>query len=53
MTLNTDGEESEGNMSSVVLNQFVEFMQVFQELPMEFAAEVNQLMSLKLEGSVG
>ena len=27
--------------------------QVFQELPMEFAAEVNQLMSLKLEGSVG
>ncbi len=28
-------------------------LQVFQELPMEFAAEVNQLMSLKLEGSVG
>ena len=28
-------------------------VQVFQELPMEFAAEVNQLMSLKLEGSVG
>jgi hypothetical protein len=27
--------------------------QVFQELPMEFAAEVNELMSLKLEGSVG
>jgi FeS assembly protein SufB len=27
--------------------------EVFQELPMEFAAEVNQLMSLKLEGSVG
>lgn len=26
---------------------------VFNELPMEFAAEVNQLMSLKLEGSVG
>ena len=26
---------------------------VFMELPMEFAQEVNQLMSLKLEGSVG
>ena len=26
---------------------------VFKELPMEFAQEVNQLMSLKLEGSVG
>jgi Fe-S cluster assembly scaffold protein SufB len=28
-------------------------MQVFNELPMEFAAEVNELMSLKLEGTVG
>lgn len=28
-------------------------VQVFNELPLEFAAEVNQLMSLKLEGSVG
>ncbi len=27
--------------------------EVFNELPMEFASEVNQLMSLKLEGSVG
>eukprot|EP00887_Chlorella_sp_A99_P005995 scaffold27.g5995.t1 len=27
--------------------------EVFQELPLEFAAEVNSLMSLKLEGSVG
>jgi FeS assembly protein SufB len=27
--------------------------EVFKELPLEFAAEVNQLMSLKLEGSVG
>ena len=27
--------------------------EVFNELPMEFAAEVNQLMELKLEGSVG
>jgi len=27
--------------------------EVFNELPMEFAEEVNQLMSLKLEGSVG
>ncbi|KAG9454066.1 hypothetical protein H6P81_006970 [Aristolochia fimbriata] len=27
--------------------------QVFNELPLEFSAEVNQLMSLKLEGSVG
>lgn len=26
---------------------------VFNELPAEFGAEVNQLMSLKLEGSVG
>lgn len=29
------------------------YTQVFNELPLEFAAEVNQLMSLKLEGSVG
>jgi hypothetical protein len=28
-------------------------VQVFNELPMEFAAEVNELMSLKLEGTVG
>ena len=27
--------------------------QVFNELPLEFAAEVNELMSLKLEGTVG
>lgn len=27
--------------------------EVFNELPMEFAAEVNELMSLKLEGTVG
>jgi SUF system FeS cluster assembly, SufBD len=27
--------------------------QVFNQLPLEFAAEVNELMSLKLEGSVG
>lgn len=27
--------------------------EVFNELPLEFAAEVQQLMSLKLEGSVG
>lgn len=27
--------------------------QVFNELPLEFAAEVNELMNLKLEGSVG
>lgn len=27
--------------------------EVFNELPLEFSAEVNQLMSLKLEGSVG
>lgn len=27
--------------------------EVFAELPLEFAAEVNELMSLKLEGSVG
>ena len=27
--------------------------EVFDELPLEFAAEVNQLMNLKLEGSVG
>jgi len=26
---------------------------VFEELPLEFAAEVQQLMSLKLENSVG
>jgi Fe-S cluster assembly protein SufB len=27
--------------------------EVFNELPLEFAAEVQELMSLKLEGSVG
>ena len=26
---------------------------VFRELPLEFAAEVSQLMSLKLENAVG
>jgi hypothetical protein len=26
---------------------------VFKELPLDLVAEVNQLMSLKLEGSVG
>lgn len=26
---------------------------VFKELPLEFSAEVNELMSIKLEGSVG
>ena len=36
-----------------VLSHRATLAQVFQELPMEFAAEVNQLMSLKLEGSVG
>lgn len=27
--------------------------EVFNELPLEFAAEANELMSIKLEGSVG
>jgi Fe-S cluster assembly protein SufB len=27
--------------------------EVFDELPMEFAQEANQLLSLKLEGTVG
>lgn len=27
--------------------------EVFNELPLEFAAEVNELMNLKLEGTVG
>ena len=27
--------------------------EVFYELPLEFAADVNELMSLKLEGTVG
>jgi hypothetical protein len=35
------------------LAAFTAWLQVFNELPLEFAAEVNQLMSLKLEGSVG
>ena len=35
----------------VIISGFCQ--EVFQELPLEFAAEVNQLMSLKLEGSVG
>lgn len=36
---------------STIISGFCQ--QVFQELPLEFAAEVNELMSLKLEGSVG
>jgi Fe-S cluster assembly scaffold protein SufB len=36
---------------SVIIHRL--FVQVFNELPMEFAEEVNQLMSLKLENSVG
>merc|ERR1712216_824410 len=35
----------------IIISEFCN--EVFNELPMEFAAEVNQLMSLKLEGSVG
>ena len=42
-----DPETAVGIISSGFCNE------VFNELPMEFAAEVNQLMSLKLEGSVG
>lgn len=42
-----DPEEAVG----VIISGFCR--EVFNELPMEFAAEVNQLMSLKLEGSVG
>ena len=36
---------------SMIINGFCK--DVFNELPMEFAAEVNQLMNIKLEGSVG
>jgi len=42
-----DPEEAVG----VIISGFCR--DVFNELPLEFAAEVNQLMSLKLEGSVG
>jgi len=42
-----DAEEAVG----MIISGFCR--EVFNELPMEFAAEVNQLMSLKLEGSVG
>lgn len=42
-----DPEEAVG----VIISGFCR--QVFNELPLEFAAEVNELMSLKLEGSVG
>ncbi|CAG9460129.1 unnamed protein product [Pedinophyceae sp. YPF-701] len=42
-----DAEEAVG----VIISGFCR--EVFNELPLEFAAEVNQLMSLKLEGSVG
>jgi FeS assembly protein SufB len=36
---------------SIIISGFCK--EVFNELPMEFAAEVNQLMSIKLEYSVG
>lgn len=42
-----DPEEAVG----IIISGFCR--QVFNELPLEFAAEVNELMSLKLEGSVG
>ena len=42
-----DLEEAVG----VIISGFCQ--DVFQELPLEFAAEVSQLMSLKLENSVG
>jgi FeS assembly protein SufB len=42
-----DAEEAVG----MIISGFCR--EVFNELPLEFAAEVNQLMSLKLEGSVG
>jgi Fe-S cluster assembly protein SufB len=36
---------------SMIINGFCK--EVFQQLPMEFAAEATQLLGLKLEGSVG
>jgi len=36
---------------SLVINGFCQ--DVFEQLPMEFAAEAQKLMSLKLEGTVG
>ena len=36
---------------SIIISGFCK--DVFNELPLEFASEVHQLMSLKLEGSVG
>jgi len=42
-----DSEQAIG----IILSGFCR--EVFNELPLEFAAEVNQLMSIRLEGSIG
>ncbi len=42
---------SEEDAISLIVNGFCK--QVFRELPMEFAVEANNLLSLSLEGSVG
>ena len=41
-----------GNLHEPTLTSHCD-LQVFKELPMEFASEVPELMNLKLEGSVG
>ena len=42
---------SEEDAVSVVVNGFCK--DVFQHLPLEFAAEANKLLSVTLEGAVG
>ena len=42
---------SEEDALSLIVNGFCK--EVFNELPMEFAVEVQKLMEISLEGSVG
>jgi Fe-S cluster assembly protein SufB len=42
---------SEEDAVSMIVSGFCK--EVFNKLPMEFAAEADKLLSLKLEGSVG
>jgi Fe-S cluster assembly scaffold protein SufB len=47
--------QQRGVNSEIAINLIISGFcrEVFNELPLEFAAEVNQLLALQLEGSVG
>ena len=42
---------TEGEAASLIVNGFIE--PIVKELPMEYAVEMNRLIQLQMEGSVG